>query len=65
METIVWEIEFYDGRIFRVFCANRKEKEKIINSNREKVKESRVITVWVHTTKQYLEFLNNEIWATK
>lgn len=32
METSLYEINFKDGRIFRVFCANRKQKERFKKS---------------------------------
>jgi len=32
METIVYEIELNDGRIFRVFCANSTQKRNVIAS---------------------------------
>lgn len=56
METIVWEVEFNDGRIFRIFCANRKQKEAVIKSYekiKDMCKEIRVITNGIHTTKQW------------
>lgn len=54
METIVYQIELKDGRIFRVFCANSTQKKKIIAYTvNDKVKEIRTITTGVHTTQQY------------
>lgn len=61
METIVWEVEFNDGRIFRIFCANRKQKQSVINSYskiKDVCKEIRVITSGIHTTKQWEQIIN-------
>ena len=61
METIVFQIEFKDGRIFRVFCANSTQKKKVINSYykiKDKVKEITTITSGIHTTSQYEKMLN-------
>jgi hypothetical protein len=60
METIVFEIEFNDGRIFRVFCANSTQKKRVIQSYhkiKSKAKDIRVITNGIHTTKQYEQIL--------
>jgi hypothetical protein len=61
METIVFEIEFNDGRVYRVFCANSTQKKKVIESYykiEDKVKNIKTITTGIHTTKQYLQFIN-------
>jgi len=60
METIVFEIELNDGRIFRVFCANSKQKKDVIgsyNQIKEKVRVIRTITSGVHTTEQYKKLI--------
>jgi hypothetical protein len=56
METIVYEIELNDGRIFRVFCANSTQKRNVIasyNQIKDKVKTIRTITTGIHTAAQY------------
>lgn len=60
METIVYEIELNDSRIFRVFCANATQKKKVIDSYykiMDKVKTIKVITMGVHTSKQFENIL--------
>lgn len=60
METIVYQIELKDGRTFRVFCANRTQKKKVIDSYhkiKDKVKEITTITTGIHTSQQYEKLL--------
>lgn len=62
METIIFQIEFNDGRIFRIFCANSAQKRKLINSYykiKDKVKEITTITTGIHTLQQYEKLLSN------
>ena len=61
METIVYQIELNDGRVFRVFCANSTQKKKVIDSYyqiKDKVREIRTITTGVHTVPQYEKLLS-------
>ena len=60
MESIVFEIKFNDGRIFRVFCANSTQIKRVMKSYhgfKSKAKEIKVITNGIHTTKQYEQIL--------
>jgi hypothetical protein len=60
METIVYEIEFNDGRVFRVFCANSTQKKKVIQSYykiADEIKEIKVITTGLHTADKFLKTL--------
>ena len=60
METIVWQVELFDGRIFRIFCANRTQKQKVINSYYKfshLCKEITVITSGLHTLPQWEKIL--------
>lgn len=58
METIVYQIELKDGRVFRVFCANKTQKRRVIFSATDnKVKSVRTITNGVHTVQQYEKLL--------
>lgn len=62
METIIFQIEFNDGRIFRIFCANSTQKRKLINSYykiKDKVKEITTITTGIHTLQQYEKLITN------
>ena len=55
METVIFEIEFNDGRIFRVFCANRSQKRRVLRK-RDNVKSITEITRGIHTVSQYEYF---------
>lgn len=60
METIVYQIELKDGRVFRVFCANSTQKNNVIRSYyriKDKVKEITTITTGIHTASQYEKLL--------
>ena len=60
METIVFQIELKDGRVFRIFCANSTQKKKVIESYtkiKDKVKEITTITTGLHTVSQYEKIL--------
>jgi len=60
METIVFEVELKDGRIFRIFCANSTQKEKFIQSYykvENLFKSCKVITNGIHTVKQWNEMI--------
>jgi len=60
MQTIIYQIELKDGRIFRIFCANSTQKKDVINSYnaiKDKVKEITTITTGIHTASQYKEIL--------
>jgi hypothetical protein len=61
METTVFSIKFKDGREFRVFCANRKQKQDVIQLGRA-LGEISEITNGVHTASQ---FKNQFIDSTK
>lgn len=64
METIVYQIELNDGRIFRIFCANSTQKKKVIDSYyqiKDKVKEITTITTGIHTAQQYEKILTTII----
>jgi hypothetical protein len=61
METAVYEIEFNDGRTFRVFCVNKNQKKRVKDSYygmKDRVKEIRTITNGLHTATQYEKILN-------
>ena len=56
METTIFEIELNDGRIFRIFCANKTQKNKVLtsyNQIKRHCKELRTITNGIHTTTQW------------
>ena len=64
METTLFEIEFNDGRKFRVFCANKTQKLKNLLQYQELkskglVKSILHITSGIHTQKQFNEIINS------
>jgi len=55
METTVFEIEFNDGRLFRIFCANSSQKKRCLQTY-NRLKETctiKVITNGIHTIKEF------------
>ena len=63
METGVIEIEFNDGRTFRIVYLNSTQKKTIINSYYDMenlVSSYKVITNGLHTTKQWRELIGNK-----
>ena len=66
METTIFEVEFYDGRIFRIWCANSTQKKRFFN-NLLKIqylfKSWRELTSGIHTISQcdkIIEFENKQ-----
>lgn len=58
METAVYQIEFKDGRIYRVFYANSSQKQRLlrsINSIKDKVNSTKTVTNGIHNVKQWEE----------
>jgi hypothetical protein len=65
METALFEIQFNDGRIFRVFCANSTQVRKTLLDYDKLKKEGKVnllktISNGIHTTAQWHKILENE-----
>ena len=60
MQTILYKIEFKDGRIYKVYCANLTQIKKIqALKHKTFIKEIKELTCGIHTTKQVLEIFNN------
>lgn len=60
METAIYQIEFLDGRIFKIFCANKTQKNKVIqtaNKLKDKIKLISQIQSGIHTQKQFEEII--------
>jgi hypothetical protein len=63
METRIIQITFIDGRVYRVFCANRTQIDKMCrwyHSNKEVVKSFDFIVSGIHNTKQFLDIMDSE-----
>jgi len=63
METSLYEITFKDGRIFRVFCANRKQNRdmlRLLFREQSNIKRGgqEVVKVGIHTMKQFEQILS-------
>lgn len=60
METSMYEIMFKDGRIFKVFCANKKQNQDILKFlsssqalNEVKRRGAKVVSVGIHTMPKF------------
>jgi len=62
METGLYEIIFKDGRIFRVFTANKKQKERLFNFlyNNKKQSKLELVKNGIHTIKQFENIMSWE-----
>jgi len=63
METGVYELKFNDGRIFRVFTTNKKQKDRLFrfeNDEKNGVIELNIITNGIHTIKQFESIMSAE-----
>ena len=59
METSVYEVTFKDGRIYRVFCANRTQKDKF-KASLVKIGipySFKTLTNGIHTSKQWNQII--------
>ncbi len=62
METSIYQISFKDGRIYRVFCANRKQNKDMLHFIYEKQKDIKkngqtVLTNGIHTMLQFKKII--------
>ena len=59
METTLYEITFKDGRVFKVFCANKHQKERLyaVKNTYALIKE---LQNGIHTIKQWEDIISNE-----
>lgn len=66
METSLYEITFKDGRVFRVFCANKAQKERfkksyLVNNFFGKQAQYKQISNGIHTIKQWEDIIDSEL----
>lgn len=62
METGVIQIDFKDGRLYRVFYQNRTQKQKLyieIDAIKDKIEMVRPISSGIHTVKEFKEHLKH------
>lgn len=64
METSLYEISFKDGRVYRVFCANRKQNKDILRFlcspkalKEVKRKGAMVLTNGIHTMTEFTKIM--------
>jgi hypothetical protein len=56
MQTTLFEIMFYDGRRFNIFCANKKQIDrlfKFISKNLDEIMYWKELTNGIHTITQF------------
>ncbi len=57
METTLYKITFKDGRLFKVFCANKAQKDRFIRTvpmrQTDKIKDVEVFESGIHNIKQW------------
>lgn len=56
METTIFEIEFIDGRVFRVYCEGKNQIKRFVQSKdqiKDLTKKITTITSGIHTINQW------------
>ena len=56
METSLYRIEFSDGRVFKVFCANKAQKQRFVTSMQQfRGEDTKYYPIenGIHTIKQW------------
>lgn len=62
METTIFEVKFYDGRKFRVFCYGRnqiKRFREVTNKLKSQITTITEIVNGIHTIEQFEKITNN------
>ncbi len=66
MQTSLYKITFKDGRIFKIFCANRKQNKDILHflSSPQGLKEikrkgAKVVECGIHTMTQFIKIIKS------
>ena len=61
METTLYEVSFDDGRLFKVFCANRSQRQRFLKTMGQVTSSQwRVLENGMHTIKQWEEIIKEE-----
>ncbi len=63
METSLYKVTFKDGRVFKVFCQNRNQKQRfnrIWAGLKEKSVTCEVLENGIHNISQWEKIINNE-----
>lgn len=56
METSLYQMRFKDGRVYRIFCANRKQNVdmlRFINENKDQIVMREIAARGIHTMPQF------------
>lgn len=64
METTLFEIKFYDGRIFRVFCHGKAQKKRFfnfVNQNKNEIEILDEISNGIHTITEFEKIATNKL----
>lgn len=59
METSLYQITFNDGRIFKIFCANKRQKQRLhyLFYGIKEVANCKVLENGIHNIKQFEDIL--------
>ena len=64
METTLFEVKFFDGRIFRVFCYGKSQKErfkKFTQGIKNEIETVTVISNDIHTITEFEKIATNKL----
>lgn len=64
METTLFELKFYDGRIFRVFCKGKAQKARfwlMHSKNKNEIKTVDEISNGIHTITEFEKITTNKL----
>lgn len=60
METTLFEVIFYDGRKFRVFCYGKNQKKRFresLQEIKEQIKSVESMVIGIHTISQFEQII--------
>jgi hypothetical protein len=64
METTLFEVKFFDGRKFRVFCYGKSQKErfkKVTQVIKKEIETVTVISNGIHTMTEFQKIIANNL----
>jgi hypothetical protein len=64
METALFEVKFYDGRKFNVFCKNKTQKQKFFHfilSIKDEIESWHDVANGIHELKDFLKITTNKL----
>jgi hypothetical protein len=57
METTLFKIEFSDGRVFKVFCANKHQKDRFLRTTWDSDFTVEVLENGIHNINQWEKYI--------